>query len=206
MPSDGPLCYISVMRLAIVENDPLMLKNLSTLFSTEREISVVGTYASAEETLHSLSVSSPEIMIVDLGLPDRSWLGLIEQAKRTLPGLDIMAHSLFEETETLLSAIHAGASGYLMKGTGADAMIDAIRGLHTGRASMSTKVAQRLLEIEKQNREVMSALNGTQRAVVSLKAEGLTSREIADRSGLSLHDVGACFKSIYTERQIRNWQ
>jgi two-component system NarL family response regulator len=194
------------MRLAIVENDPVMLESLETLFSDNPEISVVGTYASSEEALYSLRRTSPEIMIVDLGLPGRSWLELIQQAKHDLPGLDIIAYALFEETDTLLSAIRAGASGYLLKGAGADDLIDAVRGLRTGRAKMSPNVAQRFIrEFKKYDACGPYALTGTQRAVVSLKAEGLTCREIADQSGLSLHDVEACFKSIYVKAQIRNW-
>jgi two-component system nitrate/nitrite response regulator NarL len=117
-----------------------------------------------------------------------------------------MAHAMFEEPEKLMSAIQAGASGYLLKGAGADDLIDAVRGLRTGRAKMSPNVAQRFIrEFMKYEACGPNALTGTQRAVVSLKAEGRTCREIADQSGLSLHDVEACFKSIYVKAQVRNW-
>lgn len=197
----------TVMRLAIVENDTLMRVNLKALFSEVPGISVVGAYASSEEARRFLRGASPEVMIVDLELPGLSWLDLILHAKRELSGLDIMAHALFEETERLLSAIRAGASGYLMKGAGADAMINAVQGLRSGRATMSPKVAQSFLrEFEKHGAYSPNALTGTQRTVVNLKAEGRTCREIANRSGLSLHDVGACFKSIFVKTQVKNWQ
>lgn len=194
------------MRLAIVENDALMLQSLRTLFSERTGITVVGAFASPQEALQSLKTTLPEIMIVDLGLPELSWLDLIHEAKRTMPGLDVMVHALFEETEKIMSAMRAGASGYFLKGTAADELIDAVQCLHTGQATMGPKVAQRFIrEFDKRNASDPSGLTGKQRAVVNLAAEGRTSREIANQSGLTLHDVGTCIKSVYQKVHMRNW-
>lgn len=194
------------MRLAIVEHDALMLQSLRTLFSEKTGITVVGAFSSPEEALRSLGTTSPEIMIVDLGLPELSWLDLIHQAKRAMPGLDVMVHALFEETEKILSAMRAGASGYFLKGTAADELIDAVQSLHTGQATMGAKVAQRFIrEFDKRKASDPGCLTGKQRAVVNLAAEGRTSREIANQSGLTLHDVGTCIKSVYQKVHIRGW-
>lgn len=194
------------MRLAIVEHDALMLQSLRTLFSERPGITVVGAFSASEDALRSLGTALPDILIVDLGLPDLSWLDLIQQAKRAVPGLDIMVHVLFEETEKIMSAMRAGASGYFLEGIAADELINVVQCLHTGQATMGPKVARRFIrEFDKRKASDPNALTGKQRAVVDLAAEGRTGREIANQSGLTLHDVGTCIKAVYQKAHIRSW-
>ena len=105
------------MRLVIVEDDPLLLENLTLLLSGEGGITVAGSYRSAEEALKLFRSAKPEVMLTDIGLPGMSGVELIKKAKEAMPRLEIMAHTVFEDRENVFSAIKAGASGYLLKGS-----------------------------------------------------------------------------------------
>src|SRR5208282_5995869 len=105
------------MRLIIVEDDPLLLENLTLLLSGEEGLDVTGSYRSAEDALRGLRNAKPEVLLTDLGLPGMSGVDLIKRAKEEMPSLEIMAHTVFEDREMVFSAIKAGASGYILKGS-----------------------------------------------------------------------------------------
>jgi two-component system, NarL family, response regulator len=118
------------MRLIIVEDDPLLLENLTLLLSGEEGLAVVGSYRTAEDALRGLRNAKPEVMLTDLGLPGMSGVDLIKRAKEEIPSLEIMAHTVFEAREMVFSAIKAGASGYILKGSSPREIIESIHELY----------------------------------------------------------------------------
>ena len=113
------------MKLIIVEDDPILLESLKLLLSGETGISMVGAYGNAEDALRALNTVRPEVMLADLGLPGMSGIELIRRAKEEMSQLEIMAHTVFEDRENVFSAIKAGASGYILKGSSPREIVEA---------------------------------------------------------------------------------
>lgn|SRR5574341_1032377 len=186
------------VRIAIIEDDPLLLESLELLLSREPDVSVVGAYRSAEDALQFLQKASPEMILTDLGLPGMSGIDLIKKVKEDMPRLEIMVHTVFDETEKMLSAIKAGASGYFLKGTGPPELIEAIRGLYNGRATMTPNMAQKIIkQFESQGVDCHELLTIIETTILGCIAEGMTPRQIAAKSGMSPNAIGECIKSIY---------
>jgi two-component system NarL family response regulator len=99
------------MKLAIVEDDPLLRDNLKLLLGGEPGITVDGVYPSGEDALKAMRNSLPEVVLCDLGLPGMSGVEFIKKIKAESPSLEIMAHTVFDDRKTF-SALKAGASGY----------------------------------------------------------------------------------------------
>src|SRR5512141_2586020 len=133
------------MRLVIVEDDPMLLENLTLLLRGEEGITVSGAYRSAEDAMKSLRNASPEVMLTDLGLPGMSGVELIKKAKEEMPEMEIMAHTVFEDREKVFSAIKAGASGYILKGSSPREIIESIHALYKGGAPQSPKIARKII-------------------------------------------------------------
>ena len=167
------------MRLIIVEDDPLLLENLTLLLSGEEGLSVAGSYRSAEDALRGLRNAKPEVMLTDLGLPGMSGVDLIKKVKEEMPSLEIMAHTVFEDREMVFSAIKAGASGYILKGSSPREVIESIHALYKGGAPMSPKIARKIIH-EFQDDVVSEQYLLTQREkeIVKRVEEGLTYKEI----------------------------
>lgn len=193
------------MRLVIVEDDPLLLENLTLLLSGEGGITVAGSYRSAEEALKLFRRAKPEVMLTDIGLPGMSGVDLIKKAKEAMPELEIMAHTVFEDRENVFSAIKAGASGYLLKGSSPREIIESIHSLYKGGAPMSPKIARKIileLQDDVASDEFLLTLRETE--IVKLIEEGLTYKEIGERLTISTHTVHTHIKNIYEKLQAKN--
>ncbi len=194
------------MRLVIVEDDPLLLENLKLLLSGESGITVAGAFSSAEDALQALKKAAPEIMLADLGLPGMSGIDLIKKTKEEMPGVEIMAHTVFEDRENVFSAIKAGASGYILKGSSPREIVEAIHELHKGGAPMSPKIARKVIH-EFQDENITNEqyiLSQREKDVVRCIEEGLTYKEISEKLKISSHTVHTHIKNIYEKLQAKD--
>jgi len=193
------------MRLVIVEDDTLLLENLTLLLRGEEGITVAGAYRSAEDALKGLKKAAPEILLTDLGLPGMSGVELIQKAKEEMPLLEIMAHTVFEDRDKVFSAIKAGASGYILKGSSPREIIESIHDLYKGGAPMSPKIARKVIfEFRDENSEDDFLLTKREKEVVRLVEEGRTYKEIGDKLGISVQTVHSHIKNTYKKLQAKD--
>lgn len=193
------------MRLAIVEDDPLLLESLKMLLSGESGITVSGAFRSAEEALPAIKQAKPDVMLVDLGLPGMTGVELIKRIKEDMPGSEIMAHTVFEDRENVFSAIKAGASGYILKGSSPREIVEAIHEVHKGGAPMSPKIARKVIhEFQDESVSEQYLLSLREKDIVKCIEEGLTYKEISHRLGISSHTVHTHIKRIYEKLHAKN--
>jgi DNA-binding NarL/FixJ family response regulator len=193
------------MRLVIVEDDPLLLENLTLLLSGEGGITVAGAYRSAEDALKLLRNAKPEVMLTDIGLPGMSGVDLIKKAKEEMPGLEIMAHTVYEDRENVFAAIKAGASGYILKGSTPREIIESIHSLYKGGAPMSPKIARKIIhEFQDEATNDQFLLTPREIEIAKRVEEGLTYKEIGERLNISTHTVHTHIKKIYEKLQAKD--
>jgi DNA-binding NarL/FixJ family response regulator len=195
------------MKVAIVEDDLLLRENLKLLLSGERGISVVGAFGTAEEALSGLRRAMPEILLTDIGLPGMSGIDLIRAIKGQMEDLEIMAHTVFDDRETVFSAIKAGASGYILKGSTPRDLIDALNTLAKGGAPMSPKIARKVIrEFQDDAVDEQYLLSPRERDIVKEVENGLTYKDIAVKFGISPHTVHTHIKKIYEKLHAKDRQ
>lgn len=195
------------MRISIVEDDGLLLQNLRLLLNGEPGFEVVGAYATAEEALADLRHASPEVMLVDIGLPGMSGIELIKSAKEAMPELDIMAHTVFEDRDTIFSALKSGACGYVLKGCTPRELVEALIDLYEGGAPMSPKIARAVIrEFQVGNHPEADLLTPREREILTGLEKGLTYKEVAQKCGISVHTVHTHIKNIYEKLQAKSRQ
>jgi two-component system NarL family response regulator len=193
------------MRLVIIEDDPLLLENLTLLLRGEEGITVSGAFRSAEDALRALRGAEPDVMLTDLGLPGMSGVELIKKAKDEMPSLEIMAHTVFEDREKVFSAIKAGASGYILKGSSPREIIESIHSLYKGGAPMSPKIARKIIhEFQDDSMGEHYLLTQRETEIVKRVEEGLTYKEIGERLSISTHTVHTHIKNIYEKLQAKD--
>ncbi|OGW41655.1 MAG: DNA-binding response regulator [Nitrospirae bacterium GWD2_57_9] len=193
------------MRLIIVEDDPILLESLKLLLAGETGLTIAGAFGNAEDALRSLKKVSPDVMLADLGLPGMSGTEMIKKAKEEMPHLEIMAHTVFEDRENVFSAIKAGASGYILKGSSPREIVEAIHEINKGGAPMSPKIARKVIhEFQDESIEDPYVLSQREKDIVKCIEQGLTYKEISIRLGISSHTVHTHIKNIYEKLQAKD--
>ncbi|MGO9379919.1 MAG: response regulator [Dissulfurispiraceae bacterium] len=195
------------MRVAIVEDNNILLENLKLLLTGEPNIEIVGTSSSAEGALKSFDFSNAEVMLVDLGLPGMSGVDLIGKVKAKYPELEIMAHTVFENRESVFSAIKAGASAYILKGSRPAELIDSLNKLYEGGAPMSPKIARMVIQEFQDNGYSEQYLLSRREKEVLIEIErGWSYKEIANKLNISPQTIHTHIKRIYEKLHAHDRQ
>ncbi|MBA4369466.1 MAG: DNA-binding response regulator [Desulfobacterium sp.] len=193
------------IQLAIVEDDPLLIYNLKMLLDGELNISVVAAYASAEDCLEGLGSCTPNIMLVDLGLPGISGIDLITVVRSRNLKIEMLAYTVFDDRDSLFSALKAGANGYILKGCKPLELIEALNNLHAGGAPMSPQIARKVInEFHEQSLEEQYLLTRREREILIGIGKGLSYKEISAKLNISANTVHTHISTIYKKLQAKN--
>jgi len=135
----------SPIRVFVVEDQTKILKNQLRLLESNQDIEIVGTALSGEAALEELAKVTPDVILLDLGLPRMSGIDVTREVKAKWSKVEILIFTIFDEEDKVLEAVQAGASGYLLKGTPADKIIEAIKEVRAGGSVIQPNLARRLL-------------------------------------------------------------
>ena len=191
------------IRVLLVEDDARLRRSLRLLLDSDPRLHVVGDVGTARDALALPDTLVADVAVVDLGLPDGSGVDVIRAFKDTRASLDIMAHTVFDERGTVLSALKAGASSYVLKGCAPEELIDAVVQLHEGGAPMSPSIARQLVEALRAPAEAdePDPLSPREREVLRAIDAGRTYAEVAATLHISPHTVHTHIKNIYAALQ-----
>ncbi len=193
------------MRLAIVDSNLERCESLRHLLTGEAGISVVGVFKSGKRALGDLDETAPDVVILDLDLPDMPGAELIRKLKATRPKLDVLVCTVRDDWKSVFSALKAGASGYLLKKTRPKDLIEAIDSLHDGGAPLSPRIARMVItEFHDRNGGGREWLSTRQVEILNGMDRGLTYREIAKDLMISPLTVRTHIRNIYEKLQAKN--
>ena len=192
----------------IVEDEPLLQQRLHNLLLQlgykTNDLCIVDSLAQAHLLLSKQSIA---LALVDLQLPDGNGLSLIEQLRAQNPSLGILVISAWSSEETILSALRAGATGYVLKERDDIEVIMSIRSVLRGGAPIDPFIARRILELLPELTAIpvdtsAEALSDRERQILCLVADGLTNREIAEQLFISRYTVESHIKRIYRKLAV----
>lgn len=214
------------IRVFVVEDQSKILKNQLKLLEGSPELQIVGTALSGEVALEEVKRLVPDVLLLDLGLPRMSGIDVTRAVKASTPKVEILIFTIFDEEERVLEAVQAGASGYLLKGTPADKMIEAIKEVHAGGTVIQPNLARRLLRhfrvAEPVAGEVPAPpptattgralleepegkkLSNREMEILQLIAKGVSNNEAAQVLGLSKATIRTHLEHIYRKLEVTN--
>ncbi len=186
------------MRISIVDDNQMLLTNLELLLAGEPNYEIIGVFSSAEDAMPSIKNNPPEVLLTDLALPGMSGVELIGNVKQNCPYIDIMAHTVSESRESVFSAIKAGASAYILKGSRPVELIEALNELYEGGAPMSPRIARMVIqEFKDKETDDQNLLSQREKEVIKEIERGLSYQEMADKFNISPQTVHTHIKNIY---------
>lgn len=196
------------IAVALVEDDAKFRLALCNVVDAAEGLRLLGAAATLAEGRALLVRESPDVLLVDLELPDGSGLALIEEARRQHPECDVMVVTVFGDERNVFRALEAGATGYLLKDMAGPELAEHIRRLHAGGSPISPVIARQLLQRFQPVAPVpasgVPALSAREHAVLELISKGFTFDEIARLQEVSSHTVSTYVKRIYAKLQVRS--
>jgi len=194
-------------KIAIVEDNRTIRESLAEFVQSDPENRCVCTCATAEEALRVIPKHAPEIVLMDVQLPNMSGIECCAQLKQLLPAVQIIMVTVYEDTERIFKALRAGACGYLLKRCPPEELVAAIREVQQGGAPMSREIARKVIfsfqEPVAAAAEVED-LSPREREILELLAEGFPNKQIAGRMGVTDGTVRWHLRHIYNKLHVRS--
>jgi DNA-binding NarL/FixJ family response regulator len=196
-----------MIKVAIVEDNDHFRTALETIVNQEKDLTLAGSYTSAEKALSALEQSPPDIAIVDISLPGMRGTELIVRLKDKIRQTQFMVCTIHDDNDTVFEALKSGASGYILKDpVTAIEIVKAIHDLYNGGSPMSPFIARKVIgTFQKPTiNDVNSLLSQREKEVLEQVAQGLLYKEIAIRLAISPETVKKHLKNIYQKLHVQN--
>lgn len=216
----------SRIRVYVVEDQSKILKNQLKLLEASADLEIIGTALSGETALDDIRRLKPDVVLLDLGLPRMSGIDVTKVVKAEVPKVEILIFTIFDEEDKVLEAVQAGASGYLLKGTPADKMVEAIKEVAQGGTVIQPSLARRLLKHfrvpeapSSEPAPVPSSapqgpglpaepegkkLSARETEILQLIAKGVSNNEAATMLSLSKATIRTHLEHIYRKLEVTN--
>ncbi len=195
-----------LIRVALVEDDRQVREGLQLLIDSSQTCRCVGTFASAEDALAGLPALAAEVVLMDIHLPGMSGIDCIRHLKSQQPKTQILMLTVFEDHDRIFQSLAAGASGYLLKQTPPDKLLEAIIELHRGGSPMSMQIARRVVEVFQQSPasgDATAGLSPREKEIIALLGKGYLYKEIAGQLGISVETVRTHIHKTYEKLHVR---
>jgi two-component system response regulator NreC len=196
------------IRVLLVDDHQVLREGLRLLLESEPDIVVIGEATDGQQALERTKDLSPDIVVMDLGLPDVSGIEVTRQVTKDYPNIDVLVLSMHTKKEFVINSIEAGAAGYVPKSTTHESLMDAIRTVHSGQRYLHPLAANALVEsyIEEDSSEEQRYHELTEREqeVFRLSAKGFTSKEIGEKLIISPKTVDTYRQRAYEKLGIEH--
>ncbi len=199
------------IRLLIVDDDPLVRSALSHFVSRAPEITVMGEAEDGLEAIAAVERDQPDVVMMDVQMPEMNGIEATAAIAARWPDVRILAVTTLDGSDTVLPMLSAGASGYLLKDSDADAIVAGVREVHGGASSLSPRIANMLIRHVRDAEPSGASRNGpleqlTEREseVLACLAQGMSNAEIARALIVSEGTVKAHLGRIMSKWQVRD--
>lgn len=198
------------IRLLLVDDHEVVRTGLRMLLESQTELKIVGEASTGAEALELCDRLLPDVVVMDLTLPDVSGIEVTRLIKQRLPQVNVVALTIHEDQEYFFEMLRAGASGYVPKRAAPDELVSAIRAAHTGEVYIFPTLAKALVNdylgrTGEQEEAVLSAeLTTREGEVLDLLVQGWTNEEIANQLVISKHTVARHRENIMRKLNLHN--
>ena len=201
MPVNKPI------KVSLIEDDDWIRDNLAAQIAKREGFACARCYNSGEQAIAEIQKDIPDVVLVDINLPKMNGIECVRKLKSLLPGTLILMLTAYEDSDKIFKSLLAGASGYLLKRTPQNEILQAIADVHRGNSPMTGHIARKVVQYFNQRgvaENAIEKLSNREREVLDRLAEGAPYKEIADNLSLSIDTVRMHIKGIYSKLHVHS--
>jgi DNA-binding NarL/FixJ family response regulator len=191
-----------MIRVFIIDDHQMILEGIHSLLEEEKEIEWLGSAKLPDELMAFLKTTLPDVLLMDINLPQKSGLDLCKEVKEKYPAIGIIGLSTSDQVSVIRKMKENGASGFLLKDATKQEIITALQEVSKGREYVSFSVAEALKK--RAPNDQLPVLTKREKEILELIAEGLTNQEIAVKLFLNSTTIDSHRKNMLTKFKVKN--
>ncbi|MDF9833196.1 DNA-binding NarL/FixJ family response regulator [Ereboglobus sp. PH5-5] len=198
------------LKVAIVEDRSEIAEELSRIITRAPDMELACVCRNYRSALARIPEAQPDVVIMDINLPDGSGIQATAHIKRVLPKTEVLILTIYEETDEIFKALEAGASGYLLKRSSSEELLAALRNLSKGEVPMTGEIARKVIQFFHKDKPVSASqslddpLTLREIEILQMAARGLAAKEIAAQCGIGVQTVNSHLRSIYDKLHVHS--
>lgn len=194
------------IKVAITDDHPIVANGLKKILDDFENINVVAVYATGNDMLKEVGTSLPDVMLLDMNLPDLEGPDLARQLLKKFPSIKIVVLTSSDVTVQVKKMLQIGCQGYLLKDSDDKTIVQAIETVYTGGQFLSPAIQQQLVNdmFRNKNQKQNTLLSRREKEVLQLITQEFTNQEIADKLFISLHTVDNHRSSLLQKLDVKN--
>jgi len=196
-----------MIKVAIIEDNNTLRNSLENLFNKIEGMKCVVSLTNLLNVVSEIGKAKPDIILMDIGLPHISGIEGVRTVKTNFPEIQVMMFTVFEDDEKIFDAIRAGASGYILKKTPPEEIVDAIGELYHGGAPMSASIARKVIQSFQGERPATmsdSELTAREKEILYSLVDGLSYKKIAEKYFVSISTIRTHICNIYGKLHVNS--
>lgn len=194
------------IAVAILEDDTTIRETLSTILNHTETVSVIASFSSAEELIAAIDNLKIEVAIIDINLPHINGIECILILKKKYPFIQFLIFTVIEDDEKIFDALCAGATGYLLKNSTPQLIVQAIMDIKNGGSPMSSSIARKVVSSFSKINTLQDqfSLTAREKEILNCLEKGLRYKEIAGNLSISMDTVRSHIRNIYEKLQVQS--
>jgi DNA-binding NarL/FixJ family response regulator len=200
------------IRIGVVEDDARLRRTLTEVLASAWDCQCAGVFPAGRPALAGLPSLQPDVILMDINLPDMTGVDCVAQLAPQLPQTQILMLTVYQDTETIFRALAAGAHGYLVKPVLPEKLLEAIREVRAGGVPMSRSIARQVIQFFHRPPPSTtpgaasgdSGLGPREQQVLEFLVAGLSYKEIASELDIKTSTVGTYVQRIYEKLHVRS--
>jgi DNA-binding NarL/FixJ family response regulator len=196
-----------MIAICIIEDLIEIQKGLQSIIESDSRFNLLKCFENAEDAIAQLPILKPDIVLTDINLPGKSGIDCITEIKNEIPETQFIMFTIYEDNDQVFEALKAGASGYILKNTTPEKIIESLIELNDGGSPMSPKIARKVLgsfNITPNSSKVSDLISKREQEVLELLSKGFLYKEIGDKLNITLSTVKRHLNHIYRKLQVQN--
>ena len=194
------------INIAIVDDDEEIRRSICWIINQSPKFYCSATWKNCGDALKNIELNPPNVILMDIGLPDKSGIECVKKIKDLFPGIQILMLTVYSDEEKIFHSIRAGAVGYILKNISSEKLLEAIWDANNGGAPMSGEIARKVLNYFRHPKDdnITSKLSSREVEVLECLIAGHTYKAIAEKLFLSVHTVRFHLHNIYEKLHVKS--